>query len=300
MNLHPEFYTDKAGVVFSTEEIGVCASPDGYIICPCHGRGCLEGKCAWTHRNEKLEVVAQTSQNFCLGYDPDALDYKFFLKPTHPYYYQVQTQMMVTGTTFCIFMVHTDVDIAVEFVSRDCKVCEEIKVKSAQFFSKVLLPQMIAEWFVKTKYQPTITNPVQILDDSEFLEENELQQEPESTPIVESIPNERNADVMSQPSTSRQTHMYSCCIGGGGDKGPTVVCSNIDCLISVYHKSCVKPPRKRFGKTWKCKPCADTEKKRKRAITKENKENAEVPSKVRKVIKHHPLKTINCNQTSRQ
>lgn len=279
-----------------------------------HGRGVVEGKCVWSHRSKKLSEVALSCKDFYLTYNPEALDYKFALKQTHPYYYQVQAQMMVTGTTFCLFMVYTDVDIAVAFVSPDPEVAEEIRVKSAKFFSRVLLPQMLAEWFVKTNYQPTIINPVEILEDGELNEyepdERPQPPGPDSTneglssavvtlvdPPLASLPNTRSIDGIPSASTNRPTTMYSCCPDGTGT-GPTVVCSNIDCLIGVYHKSCLNPPRKRFGKTWKCKPCADLANKRKRSIAKENRENAVVPNKVRKVSKGNPLQLIDTNQMS--
>jgi hypothetical protein len=64
---------------------------------------------------------------------------------------------LVTGTSFCVFLTYTDVDIAVAFVTPDKDVFEETRIKSALFYSKVLLPQMLTEWFIKTKYQPTTT-----------------------------------------------------------------------------------------------------------------------------------------------
>ena len=213
--------------------------------------------------------------------------------------------MLVTGTTFCVFFTYTDVDIAVAFVTPDKDVFEEIRMKSALFYSKVLLPQMLAEWFVKTKYQP-ITTSIEILEEDDTTEDAEVTQEREGSnhgtllPISLGISNllgESSTDL-SEPSTSNTspngTTLYSCCREVEGT-GPTVVCSNNDCLISVYHRSCVKPPRVRFGKTWKCKSCADLMKKRtgKRSIGKENSENPVVQSKVNKVDRRGILKPKN-------
>lgn len=87
--------------------------------------------------------------------------------------------MLVIDSCFCLFLVHTDVDIAVSFVTPDPEVCQEIKNKSTLFFSNVLLPQMFAEWFVKTKFQPIINNQVEILENDDIFENVEVSQESE-------------------------------------------------------------------------------------------------------------------------
>jgi hypothetical protein len=51
-------------------------------------------------------------------------------KKKHPYYFQVQHQMMVTNRNFCIFMAFIESDVAVILVPIDAKVVEVIKSKT--------------------------------------------------------------------------------------------------------------------------------------------------------------------------
>ena len=311
LNPHESFKFSKAGLVFSTEQVGLAASPDGYITWERHGRGVVEAKCVPSHQHEYLKDVAQKNKDFFLNYDPEGLIYKFSLKHNHPYFYQVQTQMIVTETKFCFFMVYTDVDTVVAFVAKDPEVCDEIKTKSDSFFTNVLLPQMLSNWFVKPNYQPAII-PVQVLEDDEILEDY-AQQLDDSTPTINIISSSSLSDP--QPSTSRAVPnatdqpsqptigrtLYNCC-SDGDRNSPTAECANIDCLVKVYHKSCVKPARKNFGKNWKCKPCVDLAKKQnkqskpmaqKRNLASVDKENPVVPSKVKK--QRTPLKVLQSN-----
>lgn len=138
---------------------------------------------------------------------------------------------------------------------------------------------MLGEWFVKTKFQLLIDNLVKILEDDGLLESCDLTNESEtrsstSTPLTVSdalpfVPPTvelSTSTLPSLPSTHLGKNVYSCCTEK--DKGPKVVCSNMNCLISVCNTSCVKPPRVRFGKIWRCKPCADLAKKNKSIVDK--------------------------------
>lgn len=155
-NLHPGFRTSKSGLVLSVEQPGLAASPNGFFECECHGRGVIEAKCCWSHRNEKILDVIQSRNDFYLLPNTEFPEYSFVLRTTHPYYYQVQQQMLVPNSSYCLFMVYTDVEIAISLVTRDEVVCLEIKEKRQKFFAEVLLPKMVAEWFVKTDYIPAI------------------------------------------------------------------------------------------------------------------------------------------------
>ena len=81
----------------------VAASPDGIIDCFYCGKGVLEIKCPYSHRNESIESTASNDPSFCLKKDEDLL----YLDHKHPYYYQVQTQMFVCNVEYCDFCVCT-------------------------------------------------------------------------------------------------------------------------------------------------------------------------------------------------
>lgn len=255
MNLHPGFTATKAGLVISLEQPGLAASSGGYIKCKCHGIGVIEAKCCWSHRNEKISDIIDSRNDFYLLHNTKDPEYYFTLKTNHPYYYQVQQQMMVTNSYFCIFMVYTDVDLGKAMISRDEVVCHEIKEKTSLFFSTVLLPQMVAEWFVNTDYVPSVTNAVQVLDDDcvDVAEEHQVE-------ILSHCNSAPSTESNFQPSTSNNSSLYTCCTEVH-ENGAVVTCSNVDCLVGTYHKLCVKPPRKRFGPTWVCTSCSTLLKK---------------------------------------
>ena len=91
---------------FELCKVGLCvrpvlpfsgASPDGLVQCTCCGRGTLEIKCPYSCRNMKFEEKA-LDPSFCL--DKEIL----ILKKEHPYFYQVQLQMLLTTTNYCDFV----------------------------------------------------------------------------------------------------------------------------------------------------------------------------------------------------
>jgi hypothetical protein len=58
-----------------------------------------------------------------------------------------------------------------------------------------------------------------------------------------------------------------------------VVCRNVNCIVKVFHKSCIVPKRVRFGQKWLCKQCLSDEKKEKKSIGKENQPRSTVNAK---------------------
>ncbi|KAI2644138.1 Alkaline nuclease [Labeo rohita] len=97
----------------SFPEVG--ASPDGLIQCTCCGKGCLEIKCTIKHSDSSILQTCADDSNFCL----QVTDGKLQLKQTHKYYSQVQTQMFVTDSEFCDFVVLTAKDCTVVRVLPD-------------------------------------------------------------------------------------------------------------------------------------------------------------------------------------
>jgi hypothetical protein len=73
-----------------------------------------------------------------------------FCKKKHLYYYQIQQQMIVTGSLFGVLIVLIEFAIAEVYVSVDKEVCCEIKSKINSYMFKVTLSQLISEYFVKS------------------------------------------------------------------------------------------------------------------------------------------------------
>jgi hypothetical protein len=73
------------------------ASPDGVIDDDC--KGLLEVKCPFSLRDENL---AELTKN---GHFYTCHNRVLKLRHSHPYFYQVQLQMFVTGATYCDFFI---------------------------------------------------------------------------------------------------------------------------------------------------------------------------------------------------
>ena len=61
----------------------------------------------------------------------------------HSYYYQVQTQLLVTGFKFCDFFVWTEKDTFPETIRVDTEIQADILSKSKPLFCNVLLPEFL-------------------------------------------------------------------------------------------------------------------------------------------------------------
>lgn len=165
--LHKGFRVSKSGFLIPIKQPWMGASSDGFIECDCCGRGIIEAKCSYSHRHAaSLTSVALSDANFCLSYNVELKEFQ--LKQTHPYYYQMQQQMVCSETSFGLLMVFVEDDIAVVNVNRDPVICDEIIAKTKCYSLKVLLPQLLSDCFVSANYRPTIAHPVTILEDDEF------------------------------------------------------------------------------------------------------------------------------------
>lgn len=79
------------------------------------------------------------------------------MEKKHPYYFQVQHQMMVTNRNFCIFMAFIESDVAVILVPIDAKVVEVIKSKTCMYMKNIILPPLPCEHFLRIKVITTIS-----------------------------------------------------------------------------------------------------------------------------------------------
>lgn len=148
-NLHPSFTVTKCGLILSTSFLGMAASPDSLFFCECHGRCVVEVKCSWKHRNAaSLSQVTLDNNDFCLMYDCE--EEAFFFKKNHPYFYQIQQQMIACDCTYGIFMMFIEKDICVISIPFDKVVADEIISKTHKYMRQVMLPQLLCEHYVKS------------------------------------------------------------------------------------------------------------------------------------------------------
>ena len=97
---HLNFTMSSSGLVVHPEHPHLGASPDGVVSCDCCGLGVLE--CPFSCKNKSFTEASRNDPQFCLTKCEDS---SFELKKAHAYYYQVQTQMKLTGARYCDFVV---------------------------------------------------------------------------------------------------------------------------------------------------------------------------------------------------
>lgn len=102
VNLYP------SGIVINPFSCWLAASPDRKVYCPDRNPpfGLLEIKCPVAERLTDVKCLQNTNGTFSL-------------KKNDNYYYQVQTQLAVTGLEWCDFYVWTENETHLETVAFD-------------------------------------------------------------------------------------------------------------------------------------------------------------------------------------
>lgn len=137
---HLEMKVECCGFIINPSFPELGATPDALVCCTCCGKGCVEIKCPYKHRDHNI-LQACIDKDFCLRLSNGTLE----LKRTHKYYKQVQTQMFVTGSQFCDFVVWTTKSCVIVRVMPDEALWETTLLPVAQdFFYKVVLPELVA------------------------------------------------------------------------------------------------------------------------------------------------------------
>lgn len=130
------------------------ASPDGLVTCPCNyclpGNGLLVIKCPLS-RADKDPMEA-----------PPAYLVKesghLHLSQSHPYYVQVQFQMLVCGSSWCDFCVFTKSGEYVERIRASPQWQQELLLAAKKVFAHLVLPELCAsgELVLYTFIVPTL------------------------------------------------------------------------------------------------------------------------------------------------
>ncbi|XP_072047343.1 uncharacterized protein [Amphiura filiformis] len=145
---HTNFYVSDSGLVIDTVNPHIGASPDGYVHCTCCGNGCIEIKCPYCAKDCTLEETAENKRNFCLVKNAED---ELKLDKTHAYYYQIQTQIHVTGANYCDFVLWTPNDLHYERIEPDFAFWSRIQAMATQFFKMCLLPELVARFYTYEK-----------------------------------------------------------------------------------------------------------------------------------------------------
>jgi hypothetical protein len=140
---HDCFQFEETGLVLYCDFPFLAASPDGLSNCNCHRPKVVEIKCPY-----KYWLLSPTDPSALS--DPNYFLNKNGLKPSHKYYCQVQTQMLVTNSSKCDFVVWTTQGISIVEVLRDNNFIKKILDKVQPFVELHLIPELIAQ---KLKYR---------------------------------------------------------------------------------------------------------------------------------------------------
>ena len=135
---HTDFQLRNCGLVID----GACpifaASPDGVRHCTCHGKGLLEVKCSFKHKDLDVSKIVEIDPTFYL-------DKELKLKQSHRYYTQVQFQMYVCHVTFCDFVVFTLNGISVHTVDYNPGFVSELVRKCSEFAFNCVVPEILCQ-----------------------------------------------------------------------------------------------------------------------------------------------------------
>ncbi len=134
---HVSFTCRQSGFFLYTKCHFMGASPDGIVSCKCHENRLLEIKCPYKYRSlHPLEAAKLNDKNYCL-------DVNGQLKHSHPYYLQVQMQMLVCKRSLCDFVVWTTYSIFILPVRKNDLLYSEMFTKLESFVRNYLLKEHI-------------------------------------------------------------------------------------------------------------------------------------------------------------
>ena len=106
--------------------------------------GILEVKCLKILR---LHSVADVINDECLAPEVkrqcfSVIDGKLVLKKTHPYYFQIQLQLLITEAKFCDFVLYSDKGpLSIERINPDLDLHIRIIDSTRIFWEKVFIPE---------------------------------------------------------------------------------------------------------------------------------------------------------------
>lgn len=146
-NHHENLVIKDVGLVISEDHQFLAGSPDGIVTCDCHGDSLIEIKCPFKHRYESVYTAAKDNVSFPLRLQEN----EFILPSSHPYFYQVQLQMFVTGIHSSYFVVFTSVDLVSVLVTFDEEFIQSKLSFVRLFWEKCVIPEMIGTAFTRPK-----------------------------------------------------------------------------------------------------------------------------------------------------
>ena len=107
---------------------------------------CLEIKSPHSHRNSNIQAL---TDNYSYIYRDS--NSKVLVMEDHEYYYQMQTQLLVSKLEKCHFFIWTMKDYFLIEVKANKILQGEIVTKCTSLFQNVILPELVSKHFTKNK-----------------------------------------------------------------------------------------------------------------------------------------------------
>ncbi|XP_012945416.2 uncharacterized protein LOC106013658 [Aplysia californica] len=188
----------RAGLYVKSTHPYIGASPDAVLHCDCHGLSTVELKCPFKLKGKNIVDNYAQTDFLCKGENGD-----LELKRDHAYYYQVQTQLAVTGFTAGFFCVSSlDGKPFIIQVLRDDKLWEDIQQKLVVFFKGYISKHLLG--LKEFLFCPTCDNLI--------LEPRECQQEGDNSVCCDSC-NLWHHWTCQDYSKDKDTFLCSFCTG---------------------------------------------------------------------------------------
>jgi hypothetical protein len=119
------------------------STPDGIITSTSSelpGKGVLEVKCPWKHRNATINEMVQAELNDKESKKGFYLTKTLSLNNQHNYWHQVQAEMAATKTIWAHFVIWTTKDLKIILVKKNQEWMEQNLPKLKYFYLNELMP----------------------------------------------------------------------------------------------------------------------------------------------------------------
>lgn len=236
-SVHEDFIIQEVGFIRSTEFPYLGVSPDRLISCKCHGLGVIEMKGSFKYHGFTVAHAVQTDPTFPLRKSDSTGE--FYLDKNHEYYHQVQMQLLVTKRSFCIFVMFTKSDLVHILVNRDEELMEQLVAIGKLYFCEMILPELVSKMWTSPSRPSSASSPGPLSD-------RDIPANPSSAPL--------NPPTAAHDLSVKQVpSKYLPCICQNPKNDTLITCSNSDCVVKRYHRSCVRQKIIRNG--WICDVC---------------------------------------------
>ena len=170
----------KSGLVVDLVETWLAASPDGIVKDPTqteHKKGCLEFKCPYVCNSTTITDACRQVPAFCLVEQKGAM----CLSESHKYFYQIQTQMHVTRSQWCDFVVWCPKQVFVQRIWYNTTFTKEVVQTAKKFYFEKFLPSVAPYMIIKSL---SLTQAHEVLQNAYYQALNHHTSHPDGTAVA--------------------------------------------------------------------------------------------------------------------